>query len=229
MRQILLGRQILNCGKSRCLFGSSWIARTGGVKQPGSTHGHRVLSTNHLLILDSAISIYSTANWILTFHNLPHLCFFLCLCLFSYLSSHSPSYLQHFPVFFSHFPFDHLFFLVMSSFSHSFHSAYCFSCIFPPPPFLYIFPRSLFPLFQDPFSPPPLQALSSPRYGGTVDIPLSIAPLSANCLARVKEFFSLSFYCKQPLHTRSSISKYRCTAGWVHIDYHDTSNSRNDK
>lgn len=61
------------------------------------------------------------------------------------------------------------------------------------------------------------------------DVPLSIAVISANCLDRVKEFSSLSFYCKQPLNTRSSISKYRCTAGWVHIDYHDTSNSRNDK
>lgn len=159
--EILLGRQILNCGKSRCLFGSSWIARTGGVKQPGSTHGHRVLSTNHLLILDSAISIYFTDNWILTLHNLPHLCFFLCLCLFSHLSSHSPSYLQHFPVFFSHFPFVHLFFFVMSSLSHSFHSAYCFFCIFllllsstsSPGPYSPSFRIPSLPLLYRPFPP----------------------------------------------------------------------------
>ena len=37
--------------------------------------------------------------------------------------------------------------------SHTSQFAYCFSCIFPPPPFLYIFSRSLFLLFQLPSSP----------------------------------------------------------------------------
>lgn len=91
---------------------------------------------------------------------------------------------------------------------------------------LFYFSTSL-PGLYSPFFSSLFLALPTPWTD--MDVPLSIAVISANCLDRVKEFSSLSFYCKQPLNTRSSISKYRCTAGWVHIDYHDTSNSRNDK
>lgn len=55
-----------------------------------------VLSANHLLLLDRAIPIYSTASWALALRDLLHLCFFLCL--FSCLSPHSSFCLHHFPV-----------------------------------------------------------------------------------------------------------------------------------
>lgn len=123
-----------------------------------------VLSANHLLLLDRAIPIYSTASWALALRDLLHLCFFLCL--FSCLSLHSSFCLHHFPVSLSLFagfppfsptilysPFAHLLFLAMTPLSHTSQFACCFSCIFPSPPFLYNFPRSLFPLFQLPSSP----------------------------------------------------------------------------